>query len=191
LGHRNKIETANNNNKNKQKKKKKKAEKDQQQQPEQLQNYTLFGQYAATKWMNILHTRYLHDHLPHIFTAAVHPGLVRTDVVRNMPWYLRIPNTLFATILATLQKTPAAGAWGTLHVTFPRGEEDGSHHLPSGAYWVNRTPQPLIVQDDGVVQQQAIKVWNWCCEVVLTKEERKTLEQFFKDHSKTQTNKTK
>jgi NAD(P)-dependent dehydrogenase (short-subunit alcohol dehydrogenase family) len=156
-------------------------------QEEHTQKYTLFGQYAATKWMNILHTRYLHDHVPFLFTAAVHPGLVRTDVVRNMPWYWRIPNAAFAIVVAALQKTPAGGAWGTLHVIVcdPR-------MYPSGAYWVNRKPQPLCIvekeeEQDATVQQQAEKVWNWCCETVLTEEERKALEQFLLDNSKTHT----
>lgn len=113
-------------------------------------SYSLFGQYAATKWCNILHSVYLSDRFgfttipstatnagalavttppppprrdrgsrgTEIRSAAIHPGLVRTDVVRNMPWYLRFPNTVFAVVLQTLQKTPTQGAWCTIHVLF-------------------------------------------------------------------------
>jgi len=58
--------------------------------------FSLFSQYAATKWCNILHTVALlsNNNTNNNITAfAVHPGLVRTDVVRNMPWYLYYPNT--------------------------------------------------------------------------------------------------
>ena len=63
---------------------------------------------------------------------AVHPGLVRTDVVRNMPWYLYYPNTIFGFAVAALQKTPEAGAWTTVFCATSADVLD-----ESGSYYVN------------------------------------------------------
>ena len=51
---------------------------------------------------------------------SVHPGCVRTEVSRNMNYFMRLGNALFSPILMTLQKTPLQGAYTTLHVaTYP------------------------------------------------------------------------
>jgi retinol dehydrogenase-12 len=110
--------------------------------------YTLFGQYAQSKLAQILFTneldsRYGEDDTSTstrntIFTASVHPGLVRTDVVRNLPAWMKVSNAMFAWIIAALQKTPEQGAWCSVYVaTAPRDD------LPDagGAYWVNRRTQ--------------------------------------------------
>jgi hypothetical protein len=72
------------------------------------------------------------------FVAAVHPGLVRTDVVRNMAWYLRYPNTLFAAFVAALQKTPEQGAWCTVYLA-----STDTADSPNGQYWVSQKVQAL------------------------------------------------
>ena len=99
--------------------------------------YTLFGQYEMSKLANILFVKELDRRFPNLFTAAVHPGLVRTDVVRNMQWYLYYPNIVFAFALQTLQKTPEQGAWCTSYLAAPIKD------LVSGEYWVNRNTQEL------------------------------------------------
>lgn len=109
--------------------------------------FTLFGQYAQSKLANILFAKELARRattttggVPLYFVATIHPGLVRTDVVRNMPWYLRYPNTVLAAVLATLQKTPRQGAWCSAYLaSVPRAKET----LPSGEYWVNQKVQAL------------------------------------------------
>lgn len=127
--------------------------------------FSLFGQYAATKWCNILHTISLSYKFPTIKSCAVHPGLVRTSVVRNMPWYLKIPNTLFAVILAQMQKTPFQGAWCTIYTAT-------TEEIKNGCYWMNRTKQCLCLQDSNVINDQAEKVWLWSCrQVNLTEKE--------------------
>ena len=87
--------------------------------------YTMFTQYAQSKLANILMGKELlrreedfstknnerNNFSSPVSVFMVHPGLVRTDVVRNMPWYLKYPNVLFSVILTTLQKTPEAGAY--------------------------------------------------------------------------------
>jgi hypothetical protein len=151
--------------------------------------YTMFGQYATTKWCSILHTLYLAENYSGCSSssrstrktvAAIHPGLVRTDVVRNMPWYLKLPNTVFGGVVATLQKTPDQGAWCTVHVVAlaatassssgtDNDDDDKHRNTPinrSGSYyWVNRQSQPLVVPLDQA-RQQAAAVWEWAVQQV-------------------------
>lgn len=107
--------------------------------------FSLFGQYAQSKLANIMFVQELARRTK-LFCAAVHPGLVRTDVVRNMPWYLRYPNKVFAAFLAVLQKNPTQGAWCSAYLA---SVEDIRQHgqdtpfLPNGKYWVNREMQDL------------------------------------------------
>lgn len=108
--------------------------------------YSLFGQYSNTKLCNIWHSELLAKRYPNVFTAAIHPGLVRTDVVRNLPLLLQLGNRLFGSVLSTLQKTPKQGAWGTLYcccttATTALVHDDNNHVMESGRYWVNRKIQ--------------------------------------------------
>jgi NAD(P)-dependent dehydrogenase (short-subunit alcohol dehydrogenase family) len=152
-----------------------------------LRRYSLFGQYALTKWFNILHTSYLATMYPHIFAAAIHPGIVRTDVVRNMPWYLR-PDAVSALILSTLQKTPTQGAWNTVHVwalaciwrqeknSVSSSSAEETLRQYNGQYWVNRRRQALVqspsCSDHIPLEQQAQILWKWAIEqVTLTNDE--------------------
>jgi hypothetical protein len=56
-----------------------------------------------------------------------------------MAWYLRYPNTVFAALVAALQKTPAQGAWCTAYLASVADMAD----LPNGQYWVSQKVQPL------------------------------------------------
>ncbi|GAX11718.1 hypothetical protein FisN_7Lh088 [Fistulifera solaris] len=113
--------------------------------------YTLFGQYGVSKLANIYFTMSLAQKYTNIQCCAVHPGLVRTDVVRNMPWYLRYPNQIFGWLIQALQKTPTQGAWGTVHAT--------NMNVQSGLYWVNRKPQPLRGVTPIQVSEEAEQLW--------------------------------
>lgn len=126
--------------------------------------YTLFGQYAQSKLANLLFCRELRRRFPSLNIQAVHPGLVQTQVTRNMPAWLRLGYKAFGWFLACMQKTGPQGAWGTIHaVTL---EEDD----PSSYYWVNRQPQPLAAcaLDD----ESALKLYKVTAECVgLTEED--------------------
>jgi len=77
--------------------------------------YTLFGQYAQSKLGNILFAKELARRYPRtLVSLACHPGIVRTDVTRNMPVYLRYPNIWFGAIVQLMQKTVPQGAWCTV-----------------------------------------------------------------------------
>jgi NAD(P)-dependent dehydrogenase (short-subunit alcohol dehydrogenase family) len=85
--------------------------------------YTMFSQYAQSKLANILMAKEVtrrekmriendkSKKAKAVGVHIVHPGLVRTDVVRNMNWYLKYPNMLFSSVLITMQKSPEAGAY--------------------------------------------------------------------------------
>ena len=117
--------------------------------------YSLFGQYAQSKLANILMGKHLatleaervqklaterngdkddakERRSEVVGTYLVHPGLVRTDVVRNMPWYLKYPNFAFAFVLMTLQKTPPAGAYTSVYCA-----ADEALKGMGGEYYVN------------------------------------------------------
>jgi len=129
--------------------------------------YSLFGQYAQSKLANILFTTELAKRYPTIQSHALHPGLVRTDVTRNMPWYLRYPNAMFAMVLSTLQKTPPQGAWNTTYVAT-------CHYLTpghNGSYWVNRSIQPK--RPCAVDPESAQKLWEKSAELVGWKQQNR------------------
>lgn len=128
--------------------------------------YGLFSQYAKTKWCNIVHAYVLSSEFG-VWSAAVHPGLVRTDVVRNMPLFMRIGYQLTGVVLATLQKTPAQGSWGTIHAVHTNDT--------SGCYWENRR---IVLLDAELLRKAALVVWDWSCDAVkLSKSERWALER--------------
>ena len=85
---------------------------------------------------------------------AVHPGLVRTDVVRNMPWYLYYPNTIFGFAVAALQKTPEAGAWTTVFCATSADVLD-----ESGSYYVNSRREPV---EDFADDDKVSSSWDVC-----------------------------
>eukprot|EP00957_Ditylum_brightwellii_P154697 11774302-Ditylum_brightwellii.AAC.1 len=103
--------------------------------------HTLFGQYAMTKLANILTTRqlyYQHTSSSFIQSYAVHPGLVRTEVTKNMPPYLQILNKMFAWVVAIHQKSPPAGAYTSVFCATAPVDA-----LVNGAYYVNSQVQAL------------------------------------------------
>ena len=69
---------------------------------------------------------------PAVTSNSLHPGLVRTDVVRNMPFLLKAGNMAFGFILRTLQKAPVAGAYTSVYCA-------GSNDLrgSTGLYYSN------------------------------------------------------
>lgn len=119
--------------------------------------YTLFDQYSQSKLANILFARELgrreklratkmHQEPSQssessdqtifcpIQSYVVHPGLVRTNVVRDMPWYLYYPNIAFAIFMAVLQKTPMAGAYTSVYCAVLKSGQDIDNDV---CYYIN------------------------------------------------------
>ncbi len=125
--------------------------------------YTMFSQYAQSKLANILMAKELtkrermrvenDDTMKAVAVHIVHPGLVRTDVVRNMNWYLRYPNMLFSWVLVTLQKSPEAGAYTNVFCATSK-----SLLGKSGDYFSNSEVHP--VNKWGNDKEQAKALWD-------------------------------
>ena len=124
--------------------------------------YTLFGQYAQSKLANILFAKELARRHPDILSCAVHPGLVRTDVVRNMPWYLYYPNTIFAVFVAALQKQPKQGAYTIVWCAATKTPPE------NGSYCVNCKVQETYSYANSV--EDAKRLWDLSEELVHVKQ---------------------
>jgi NAD(P)-dependent dehydrogenase (short-subunit alcohol dehydrogenase family) len=121
--------------------------------------YTLFGQYAQSKLAQILFTNQLDATYDNILTASVHPGLVRTEVVRNLPVWMKAGNAMFAWVLRSLQKTPEQGAWCSVLVATADKDD-----LPKAAYWVNRRTQETT--EGAASQPDAKALWEMSAKLV-------------------------
>jgi hypothetical protein len=87
---------------------------------------------------------------------AVHPGCVRTDVTRNMSWWMQLGNKLATPIMMLLQKTPPQGAYGSIcAATDPELYEDRSKW---GHYFFHcQLSKNSKVSDD---EETAKKLWD-------------------------------
>lgn len=128
-------------------------------------NYTMFSQYAQSKLANIMFGKELakrekirsKDNPVKVF--MVHPGLVRTDVVRNMPWYLKYPNMVFSVVLMTLQKTPEAGAYTSVYTSASELSSDDS-----GQYFSNSRAMETNAHTKD--EQKSKDLWDLSCKLV-------------------------
>ena len=135
--------------------------------------YTLFGQYSMTKLANILMVKELHQRYvvgndgnnSNLQVYAVHPGIVRTDVVRNMGWFFRYGNLIFAKCVAAFQKTPQEGAYSTVycavHDEYSRKKNTNLTNdvwkIPSGSYVVNCKDYPTLPCADSLEVRTFVK----------------------------------
>ena len=108
------------------------------------QGYEGFKVYANSKLANILFTKGLADRFDRKHSSmrcyAVHPGCVRTEFTRGLPWWMQLGNMIVAPILASLQKTPAQGAYGILEVLL-NPEIDKTER--NGTYFFHGKKAPL------------------------------------------------
>jgi len=125
---------------------------------EKTRKYTLFGQYAQSKLANILFTKELAKRHDKLRSYAIHPGLVRTDVVRNMPAWLYYPNIVFGFIVASLQKMPVQGAYTSIWAACTNNPP------ANGSYLVNS--KATTTNSFATNEAQAIKLWNLSEELV-------------------------
>ncbi len=129
----------------------------------QTKPYRLFEQYAQSKLANILFARELgrREKLQHgglVQSHALHPGLVRTNVTRNMPWYLYYPNLVFSLFMMMLQKSPQCGAYTTVYCAVTGEESDVS------CYFVNSKKQPLEAL--ALSDEEGRKLWKVSCQLM-------------------------
>ncbi len=146
--------------------------------------YKLFEQYSQSKLANILfarelqrrerlrdlkrrskrnHNRYDHESFCPIHSYALHPGLVRTNIDRDMPWYLYYPNILFAFFVAILQKTPESGAYTSVYCSLLKDDEI-SVNDDDGFYFVNS--ERCSLDELALNEGDARRLWELSCDLV-------------------------
>ncbi len=121
-------------------------------------DYELFATYAQSKLANILFTKELQNRLrvkgSKVRCFSLHPGCVRTEVTRNMSNFMQVGNRLAAPIMCTLQKTPAQGAYCSVHVASAPELSD----LPGGEYFFHcRSVAPSEAASNG---EAATLLWT-------------------------------
>jgi NAD(P)-dependent dehydrogenase (short-subunit alcohol dehydrogenase family) len=97
--------------------------------------YTLFGQYAQSKVSNLLFTKELAKRYKDkgMTVYAVNPGIVRTDVTRNMSFLLKYGDKAFGFLMRQYQKTPSQGAYTSVFgATVANGDKP-----PNGSFLSN------------------------------------------------------
>jgi NAD(P)-dependent dehydrogenase (short-subunit alcohol dehydrogenase family) len=97
--------------------------------------YTLFGQYAQSKVANLLFTKELAKRYEDkgMTVYAVNPGIVRTDVTRNMSFLMKYGDKAFGLVMRQYQKTPPQGAYTSIFgATVSNGDKP-----PNGSFLSN------------------------------------------------------
>ncbi|KAL7498226.1 hypothetical protein ACHAWT_007242, partial [Skeletonema menzelii] len=145
----------------------------------QCQNkpYRLFEQYAQSKLANILFARELgrREKLQHgglVQSHVLHPGLVRTNVTRNMPWYLYYPNLIFSLFMMMLQKSPKCGAYTTVYCAMMEEEEEEESDDDESCYFVNSRKQPL--EKLALSVDEGRRLWKLSCQLILLPVEKES-----------------
>jgi retinol dehydrogenase-13 len=101
---------------------------------------------------------------PPVLSYCLHPGLVRTDFVRDMPWYLYYLNKVFALFLATLQKTTCAGAYTSIFcVVLDTIDTDVDE-----CYFVNSKIQPILRSASN--EEDCKKLWELSDRITTSRE---------------------
>ncbi len=138
--------------------------------------YRLFEQYAQSKLANILFARELarREKLGGggndgglVQSHVLHPGLVRTNVTRNMPWYLYYPNLIFSLFMMMLQKSPRCGAYTTVYCAMMEEEEEETSNDDDNEpchYYVNSRKQPL--EKLALSEEEGRKLWKLSCQLM-------------------------
>jgi len=127
-------------------------------------DFSALSSYRESKFAQMLMTRYMNSaHNDFLFTAAVHPGFVNTDL-----FYRRVPDGSRPLIkpfewmgyVLGILKTPYKGADTTIWLA---AENDP---LPSGEYWYERKTRAWNVA--ALNNKLAADLWEWSSEQVDT-----------------------
>jgi len=142
-------------------------------------SYTLFGQYSMTKLANLLTARELARRYNSggtpidasnaaLVVFAVHPGLVRTNVVSNLPLLYRMANRAFGWIVASFSKTPEEGAFSSVYAVATPLSRIPFSPL-KGSYVVNCAERETTAYVDGPTGSlDATRLWEWSADIVST-----------------------
>jgi retinol dehydrogenase-12 len=121
-------------------------------------NYKNFAAYGQSKLANILFTRELAKRLPEgITTYSLHPGVVKTDITRNMAIHYGIKYSLVDLILKPVVwlmfKNCEQGAQTTIHLATAEEIEQ-----LNGQYFSDCKQQILL--QHALSDSDALKLWE-------------------------------
>ncbi|KAG5179747.1 hypothetical protein JKP88DRAFT_269076 [Tribonema minus] len=109
------------------------------------QRYSMFKAYSKSKLANVMFGIELHKRLQEqgskVMVNMVHPGMVLSDISKNMRMYMRVLEELVRPILVLLRKLPVHGAYTSVYVaTSPDLRRDDGSAI-SGQYFFDSYPQ--------------------------------------------------
>jgi retinol dehydrogenase-12 len=122
-------------------------------------NYKNFAAYVQSKLANILFTRELSKRIPHgITTYSLHPGVVKTDITRNMADHYGFVYSLVDLILKPVVwlvfKNAKQGAQTSIHLATAT---DDQLKNSNGKYFSDCSEQPLL--SHALSDTDALKLW--------------------------------
>ncbi|CAN0104741.1 unnamed protein product [Hapterophycus canaliculatus] len=97
-------------------------------------NYSMFKAYANSKLALLMFAEELQHRLNRekstVIVNSANPGIVMTDISRDMGWFMRAGNELFKPVLNLFCKQPNAGAFTSVYATttpkLRKSSEDGA-----------------------------------------------------------------
>jgi len=130
------------------------------------QNYSPYKAYSQSKLATVLFTQTLAQRLAgsKCKPILVHPGVVRSDIQRDMPkvWYLQTLKFIQAPFWYFFTRTPWQGAQGLIHATLQDYDK-----LEPGAYYTDFKKKELT--KEALNEQEANKLWKKSMELLLEK----------------------
>jgi hypothetical protein len=90
---------------------------------------------------------------PTVDFIHAYPGLVNTNVAKSLPWYAKVPATIFANIAAVSPETCAQ------HLLYPLLLEDLSAYKIGGAGFTDNKGDP-VPNKVASTQEQQQKIWD-------------------------------
>lgn len=116
---------------------------------------------SQAKLANILYAAELARRYPRILAVSVHPGVVKTGLVTNLPWVKRVFVTAANWAQGMLE--PHQGCWSQLWVAAAAKRDE----LVNGAFYM-----PVGVESNSTLdktakdEELAKKLWEWTDEVL-------------------------
>ncbi|WP_265523414.1 SDR family NAD(P)-dependent oxidoreductase [Oerskovia flava] len=123
-------------------------------------SYSRVGAYGQSKLANLMFTYELQRRLAPLGTTiatAAHPGLSRTDLLRNTPAVLRTPVTWIAPLLG---QTAEMGALPTLRAATDPAVVGGQYYGPGDRREVKGHPKPVSSSPDSHDQVAQQRLWT-------------------------------
>lgn len=120
--------------------------------------------YCDSKLANALHARALAARLrgTGVVVAAVHPGMVRTSLFRDVPLLGAYADTLLAPLTHALMKSPWEGAQTTLYAAL----DDAVVAAHSGAYYSDARLVPVHANAQARDDALATRLWDASLQLV-------------------------